>query len=696
MTRSALALTVCFVLLASCVDSARAAVSVESFAVSTTTTQAGSHPDLNVSLALEDSGEPEVARDLEVDTPPGFFVYPDAVPQCTAAGFNAFECAPVSQVGLVTVRANHEGDPTFLLGTAPVYSLVPEPGELARFAFVVPTLDLPVVVPVSARIGADSGLDLDIQNFPTLAPLAGLNLTLWGAPASSAHDSQRFARGTPGQPAGCPGVEGTGCTGAGTQSNAIPYPLLRNPTACTGPPTSTLSANSYQDPSDFATFHYAGLAPTGCNGLNFEAELSATLTTTEVRSPTGLDLDISKPIKGDVDPAVRADSDTQSIAVSLSPGLSLALNTIEALGVCSEAEFDAANTADPPSCPESSKIGSLTVGIPGLETPLAGPVYFGGSASPNTYRVFLSTAGTPASAKLAGVLASDPNTGQVTLSLLDLPQLPFAELDFNIARHAGLFITSDECGDYALQGELVPWSAPAEPLVVASGIDLDSGPNGGPCPGPAADVSVSLTPPSIVANGRSVATATATVTDVNGYDIEDDEVAFSSSDAGEKIGVITDNGDGTYTAQITSSTSPGTATITAVDESADPEISGTAQLTQTAAPVASPSSILAPPAPTPKPPVVSFRRRPPHRTHGRTPTFSFVSSEPSSTFRCKIDSKRFQPCASTFTLPRLTLGPHVFEVRAKGPRGLVSKPAADKFVVLPSPTRKPRRLRPDQ
>jgi hypothetical protein len=676
------------VLLASWAGSARAAVSVESFTVSTTTTQAGSHPDLNVSLAIEDPGEPEAVRSLDVGTPPGFFVYPDAVPQCTASVFSEFECAPVAQVGLVTVRAKHESNPDFLLGTAPVYSLVPGPGEFARFGFVVPTLDFSVIVPVFARIGAASGLDLRVQNLPELAPLASLGLTLWGAPAAPAHDSQRFADGTSADPAGCPGIEGTGCPGAGEPSNAIPYPLLRNPTACTDPPASTLTASSYQDPSDLATADYVGSTTTGCNGLAFEAELTATLTTTAARTATGLELDISKPTQGDMDPAVRADPDTQSIAAALSPDLRLDQDTIEALSACTEAEFDPADTADPAMCPESSKIGSLTANIPGLETPLAGSIYFGGSAYPDAYRVFLSATGTPASAKLVGALESEPETGQMTLSLSDLPQLPFAELNLKIPQHLSLFITNGECGDYAVEGELVPWSAPSEPLLVASGVSLESGPNGGPCPGPAADVSVSLAPPSIVANGHSVTRVTATITDVNGYGIEDEEVAFTSSDPGEKIGMVTDHGDGTYTARITSSTTPGVATITAVDESADPEISGTAQLTQTAEPVASPSSTLTPPPPTPKPPVVSFRRRPPHGTHNRTPTFSFASSEPNSTFRCKVDDKRFRPCASTLTLPRLTFGPHLFEVRAKGPQGLSSKPAADRFVVLPPPVRR--------
>jgi Bacterial Ig-like domain (group 3)/Invasin, domain 3 len=97
-------------------------------------------------------------------------------------------------------------------------------------------------------------------------------------------------------------------------------------------------------------------------------------------------------------------------------------------------------------------------------------------------------------------------------------------------------------------------------------------------------ISVSLSPTTITANGTSTTSATATVTDSTGAGVAGDAVAFSSTDAGENVSGTTDQGDGTYTATITSSTTVGTPTITATDSTS--MLSGTATLTQSAGPAA--------------------------------------------------------------------------------------------------------------
>ena len=111
--------------------------------------------------------------------------------------------------------------------------------------------------------------------------------------------------------------------------------------------------------------------------------------------------------------------------------------------------------------------------------------------------------------------------------------------------------------------------------------------------GPASSVGVALSPASIVANGTSISTATATVT-AGANPVSGDTVTFSSSDSGEKIGAVTDNKNGTYTATITSSKTVGSATITATDGSVSPGVSGRATLTQTAGPASSVGVALSP------------------------------------------------------------------------------------------------------
>ena len=111
---------------------------------------------------------------------------------------------------------------------------------------------------------------------------------------------------------------------------------------------------------------------------------------------------------------------------------------------------------------------------------------------------------------------------------------------------------------------------------------------------PAANVTVALSPSSIVANGSSHTSATATVTDGTGNRVPGDAVSFRSSDSGETVSPAIDNGDGTYTATITSSTTAQPATITATDSSTTPQPAGTSTLSQVAGPATALSVTLAP------------------------------------------------------------------------------------------------------
>ena len=97
---------------------------------------------------------------------------------------------PDAQVGLITIRANYEGNPNYLLGTAPIYSIAPRPEEAARFSFVVPILDIPISIPVAVRTAADYGLRFTVTDITQLTPLASARLTFWGFPAAPSHDAR--------------------------------------------------------------------------------------------------------------------------------------------------------------------------------------------------------------------------------------------------------------------------------------------------------------------------------------------------------------------------------------------------------------------------------------------------------------------------------------------------------------------------
>jgi hypothetical protein len=54
----------------------------------------------------------------------------------------------------------------------------------------------------------------------------------------------------------------------------------------------------------------------------------------------------------------------------------------------------------------------------------------------------------------------------------------------------------------------------------------------------------------------------------------------------------------------------------------------------------------------------------------------FTSDEVGSSFKCKLDKKKYKACTSPYVSPRLHRGKHTFSVRATDPAGNVDRSAA--------------------
>jgi hypothetical protein len=77
-------------------------------------------------------------------------------------------------------------------------------------------------------------------------------------------------------------------------------------------------------------------------------------------------------------------------------------------------------------------------------------------------------------------------------------------------------------------------------------------------------------------------------------------------------------------------------------------------------------------------------------TDDRTPTFEFSSSEPQSSFECRIDGGPWEPCSSPTTTAELTdgdQGEHAFDVRATDLAGNTDPTPATRSFVVQAPTR---------
>jgi hypothetical protein len=64
------------------------------------------------------------------------------------------------------------------------------------------------------------------------------------------------------------------------------------------------------------------------------------------------------------------------------------------------------------------------------------------------------------------------------------------------------------------------------------------------------------------------------------------------------------------------------------------------------------------------------------RGRRRNATFEFSSSDPGSTFECRLDDRAYRGCSSPKTYTRLHRGRHTFRVKAESPQGAVDPTAA--------------------
>ncbi len=679
--------------------SAGAAGQIESVLTTTSASQAGGHPNLMISAAMANPGAPETAKSLVVEEPAGLSAYMYSVPRCSLEDLATMECSPDSQVGLATVRARREANPSFLYGTAPIYAVAAGSGEYGRLAFTIPTLAFTQSMQLGFRSGEDDGLRLTIPNLPVAAPLRSLSLQLWGIPADPAHDEARFPLGSE----GCPGLPDFSCNTEPTASGSPVTPLTGYPGSCSPTMPVGFRLETYQDPGVTTAASSTLTGATGCNLLSFNPALSVA-TGSETRSTTGLDLDLTVP--QEVSPAFPTPPPAKSVDLDFSGGLRLDSGAAADYPSCS-AEQAAIGVEGPGSCPTEARVGSVRISTPLVPETLGGPnplraaarsggahprqapaevtgsVYFGGLQPGGGHRLYLLGSGFGIDLKLVLTLITDPESGGLIISA-NLPKFPISRIVLRLYPGAGLLRTAVRCGDYPVQSTVSTWNGSLGPFEGTQQHSIDSGPGNTPCPGPASQAHVALSPSQLPADGKSKTTARATVADGAQVPVPGEVVEFSSSDPNLQIGPVTDNEDGSYSAELTASSTIGTPTITATVTSVDPEITGSAPLH-----LVSPSSPAAPPPVLPVAPKIDripkmkIGKHPAARIRRHRALVRFSADVPGSTFFCKVDGRAvFRPCTSPAKLSRLKFGRHRLSVYAVSPTGATGVPAVVRFTVL--------------
>ncbi len=452
-----LGVAACLLAMGALASSALASEGIESFVTTTSTTQAGGHPNLTTSFKLENPGAPEAAQNVIFNAPQGVFGNPNAINECALVEFALDQCPSVSQAGLVTLHANYKGSPNYLLGTAPLYDVVPSNGATAEFAFIVPMLNIPISIPVAVRTASDYGLRFTVKDITQLTPLAAAELTFWGFPAESGHDQERFPRGAPGNPAGCVERSNTSCIGEATPASIPVHPLTDNPTTCTENPLATsLEVQTYHDPADSSRQESSYPRTEGCEKETFYPVLYASPTTDQTDSATGVDVELTdpQPLGFSASP-----SELKEAIVSLPAGFTINPDAADGQSACTDAQGNF-KSEGPAECPDDSKIGTFSIGTKALSGPLQGSVFIGEPEQGDQYRLFLTASGFGINAKLVGMVRPNPETGQLTVEFPELPQAPFDEFQLHLfSGERSLMATPLSCTVYTTSAEFYPWDA---------------------------------------------------------------------------------------------------------------------------------------------------------------------------------------------------------------------------------------------
>ncbi|HWG08121.1 MAG TPA: hypothetical protein VN672_03835 [Solirubrobacteraceae bacterium] len=497
-----------------------------------TDTQAGNHPfqltttldlneviERNAATHLPQRAAPQLLKDLQVELPPGMIGNPNAIEPCSDVNFSSIEnvanaCTADTVVGVAVLTINEPANfKGFVTEAVPVFNLVPAPGEPARFGFFV-VHDL-VVLDTSVKTGKDYGVVVTVHSASQVAQVLRSQVTFWGVPGDARHDQSRgwscVERGIY-----APDPVNEPCLPPTSRNES---PFLTLPTACGGPLATALFADSWNEPGarladgsiDVTDPRWkrgstSSPAQAGCDLLPFSPSILLEPDTSAGSTPTGLKVNVHVPQDSTLSPTGLGEAAVKQTTVTLPTDLQLNPSAANGLAGCSEAQIGYTGrnpetqtdefTNKPGTCPDGSKVGAVRVKTPDLANELEGFVYlaspqnFAGPPPENPFQSLVALyieAEDPVSrvlVKLAGEVHVDEQTGQVTSTFKNTPQVPFEDFKLDFFDGPRASVSSPPlCGGYTTAASFTPWSGTAD-VPSSSNFAISSGPGGSGCANP--------------------------------------------------------------------------------------------------------------------------------------------------------------------------------------------------------------------
>lgn len=447
--------------------------------------QAGSHPFQVTSVikftenTVEGKAVPAGAiKDLKLTLPTGLGGDPSAVPECPqsllpAAGgeLGLSQCPQDTQIGVVSLGINGLAE----IGV-PLYNLVPTAKSPAEFG--VYALLFPLALGATLDPANNYALTVDLTNVSQLFPVEGITVTLWGVPADPSHDS---LRGSCIEPL-------SGKSKGNCPSGGVPKPFLTLPGSCGAPLTFGLQIATWSQPGVFATSSATSEdafgekpAVVGCDKLDFSPTMTVRSDTNAADSPVGLDIDVGVP--HEESSVGLSQASLKDVVVNLPAGMSINVSAADGLGSCTEAQVGL-GSPQLASCPPNAAIGTAEIDTPLLPEPLTGSIYLAQpreSPLKGNLEAYVVAETEGVIIKLDARLVADPNTGQLTVTVKDVPQVSFTHIKLNFrGGPRGAIANPESCGSFPTSTQLTLYATSATAgLQPTLGSDMEVGSNCG-------------------------------------------------------------------------------------------------------------------------------------------------------------------------------------------------------------------------
>jgi hypothetical protein len=418
---------------------------------------------------------------IQVDTPEGLSVNPEALPQCSTADLEAMTCPEDTFVGInyLTVAGQEPEEPNpgekkcepaeecaQVRVAVPVYNLVPFQGvpSMVGFATAVgePTFIVGSLSPV------DQHVTFTISNIKS--PLLGGNAIIESRLVFFSNKE----------------------TNPNPISNGT---YLTMPSNCAGGQVSFLNLESQGPPleevSKTSAKYTTPTGATGCANVPFNPEIAVTADGAKaVDSPEATTVDVGIPFEPS---APIANSYLKVAKVVLPEGMGINPSAGNKITSCSDAQFHY-HTNIPVECPTASQVGTVDVETPSLPNgSLTGEVYVGAPlkngpgvfGTGEQFRIFIYAHSTRygVNVRLEGKVFPNAATGQLTAVVPENPQATFRHFRLHFTGGNNSVLSSpNTCGTNTTTTEFTPWSEVPDHNTPTTNTALTTVPGGGACP----------------------------------------------------------------------------------------------------------------------------------------------------------------------------------------------------------------------